>query len=183
MKDWLLVIGMAPNVMEDLQKLGDLSRFDKMVITHTNKDFKVDNIQYLVSHQADFEVAKAFRAQNGLNTDYTTYSTDAYPGVMNVLPQFRGPTCSFSCNPRLPSRDPRNHHHYSGSSALLGVKIGLLLGYKKVVVAGVALSGRYKSFQKGWAWYAPVLQRCPIRAVSGYLAAMLGPFTEVWLNE
>lgn len=184
MKKWLLIIGSGPTARADLRKISDHSRFDKMIVCHTHPTLLVSDIQYLVSYENDFHQAKTFREKKGLNTDYANLSVDSFLGVDGVFPEFQGPCCPVSCRPwRLKSMDPRNHHHYSGSSALLAVKLGLKIGYEKIIVCGCPLTGRHAAFRVGWDWIAPLLKRCPVRAMSGYPRELLGRYSEEWLYE
>lgn len=66
---------------------------------------------------------------------------------------------------------------------MLALKVGLMEGYGKIILAGVSLNeGRYTYFQKGWLWILPFLERLPVRAMSGFTRDIFGAPTEDWLN-
>jgi hypothetical protein len=185
MKKWLVITGSAPCVLDDLASIPDRARFDFMLIgAGSPATLNIRNLAYHVSHENDFAAIRERRGSNGLNTDYETFSNRQHPGVDHVLADLTPPTCSPGCQPRLGSNDPRNHHHYSGSSAMLGLKIALRLGYKKIILAGVPLNkGQYFNFQVGWRWIADLLRCCPVRSMSGFTMEILGKYTEEWLND
>ena len=183
--DFLIIVGGAPCVLNDLATIPEHDRFDFMLVGEANVAAPhIKHVDYHVSHENDFKKIKAQRQANRLNIDYISYSNESYPGVDKVFPDLSGPTCSFECHPRFGSKDPRNHHFYSGSSAMLAVKIGLRLGYRKIILAGCPLSeGHYANFQKGWFWVADLLQYCPVRSMGGFIKKLLGRYSEAWLND
>ncbi|MCK9362135.1 MAG: hypothetical protein M0P74_00810 [Syntrophales bacterium] len=184
-KRFLIIAGAAPCVLEDLEKISSRERFDFMLIGAGSPAAEtIPVLKCHVSHENDFPAIRELRKLRGLNTDYLAISNNVYEGVDCVYPEFTPPTCARECRPRLGSRDPRNHHHYSGSSAMLGLKVALRLGYRKIVLAGVPIDeGRYAAFQVGWCWIADLLRCCPVRSMSGFTRELLGPYTEDWLNE
>ena len=181
--DFLIIIGGAPCVLDDLAAIPDHSRFDFMLVGAASIAVPhIKHVAYHVSHEKDFKAIKMQRKANRLNTDYKSYSNCPHPGVDEVLSDLMPPTCPLDCRPRFGSNDPRNNHHFSGSSALLGMKVGLRLGYKKIILTGVPLNeGRYANFQRGWLWVADLLRYCPVRAMSGFTMELLGKYTEEWL--
>jgi len=183
-KRYLIIAGAAPCVIDDLGAIPDQGRFDCMLIgAHSPAETRIALLSHHVSHENDFpDTAKARRAA-GLNTDYITWSNRPHPGVQRCCPDLTPPTCAYECRPRFGAKDPRNHHHYSGTSAMLGLKIGLRLGYERIILAGVPIdSGHYAHFQVGWQWIADLLSYCPVRSMSGFTAELLGRYTEEWLN-
>lgn len=185
MGDKLVIAGSAPCVIDDLALIPSHERFDFMLAgADSPAALTIGSLFYHVSHEDDFAAIKAHRANAGLNTDYLTFSNRAHAGVDHVFPELTPPTCSFKCKPRLGSFDPENLHHYSGSSSLLAVKVGLRLGYQKIILAGVPINeGRYANFQVGWVWIADLLACCPVRAMSGFTRELLGAYTEDWLHD
>lgn len=184
MKNFLIICGGSPTLIAELPLVSGWDRFDFMLVGANSPAEKIlKTIHHHVSHENDFPVTEAVRRALGFNVDYETWSNRPHPGVRHVLSYLTPPTCSFECRPRLPSKDPRNHHHYSGSSAMLGLKVGLRLGYSKIVLAGVSLeSGHYVNFQVGWLWIADLLRCCPVRSLGGFPATFLGTYSEEWLN-
>jgi hypothetical protein len=184
MKNPLIIAGSAPCVNDDLAAIPEHGRFDFMLIgAGSPATLNIRILSYHASHEDDFTPIRDRRLQNGLNVDYKTISNHQYPDVDIVLPEMTPPTCSYDCRPRLQSRDPRNHHHYSGTSAMLGLKAGLRLGYRKIILAGVPIDeGHYAHFQVGWLWIVDLLVHCPVRSMSGYTRHLLGKYTEEWLN-
>ncbi|MDZ4241924.1 MAG: hypothetical protein U1D99_03765, partial [Candidatus Omnitrophota bacterium] len=182
----LVIAGAAPCAQDDIARISDWrADFDFMTIGRGGICGEtLPRLSCHVSHENDFSTLKEKRQARGLNTNYLTFSNNSFPEVDNVVADIRPPTCSFDCNPRLPSKDPRNMHHYSGSSAMLGLKVGLRLNYKKIILAGVTLDvGHYTAFQVGWSWIADLLRYCPVRAMSGYTMELLGYPTEEWIND
>ena len=181
----LLIVGSAPCVLDDLAALPGHDRFDFMLIgAGSPATLNIQHLSHHVSHENDFGAINERRGYNGLNTNYATFSNrpHPYPGLQ-VWPELTPPTCAYDCNPRFASDDPRNLHHYSGSSAMLGLKVGLRLGYRKIILAGVPINeGHYAAFQVGWRLNADLLRRCPVRSMSGFTRELLGEYTEEWLN-
>ena len=67
---------------------------------------------------------------------------------------------------------------------MLALKVGLRLGYRKIILAGVAINeGHYAHFQVGWKWIVDLLKCCPVRSMGGFTADLLGMPTEGWLND
>ena len=184
-KDYLIIVGSGPCVFDDLERIEDHSRFDFMAINHSSPAFiHIERIDHLVCHENKFPTAKRMRKRAGLNTDYITYSNEDHPGVDKIFADLTPPTCAYDCPSRLQGSDPRNLHHYSGTSVMLGLKIALRLGYKKIIIAGAPLNeGTYAAYQKGWLWIADILRQCPVRAMSGFTKDIFGEYTEDWLHE
>ncbi len=184
--DKLIIIGSAPCVLIDLSAIPDHARFDFMLIgSGSPATLNIRHLAYHASHENDFDAIRKRRKSNGLNIDFETFSNNPHPGVDHVFPELTAPVCPKDCRPpKFGPKDPRNHHHYSGSSALLGVKIALRLGYRKIILAGVPLNeGHYAHFQIGWTWIADLLKCCPVRSMSGFTRELLGAPTEEWLND
>ncbi len=186
MKDILVICGGAPCVMEDAAEIVRLSGSPDYMLIGSNSpaERQIAVINHHVSHENDFPATRGIRESLGLNTDYESWSNRPHAGVDHCLEELTGPTCAYECNPRFGSFDPRNHHHYSGSSAMLGLKVGLRLGYRKIVLAGVTINeGHYANFQVGWRWVADLLKCCPVRSISGFTAELLGSPTKEWVND
>jgi len=185
MQNNLIILGGAPCVFSDLEMIKDHSRFDFMAICKTPALKTIPEIKWLVTHEPNIDIVPALqmRKEAGFDGKMETFAIEEYKGIDYVVDNLKPPTCSFDCHPRLGSWDERNQHYYSGSSALLGVKVALRLGYKKIVITGAPLNeGRYCWFQKGWTFIADALQRCPIRGTTGFPMELLGKYTEEWLN-
>lgn len=185
MKDYLIIAGSAPCVLEDLAAVQDHSRFDFMLVgANSPATLNIPVLAYHVSHEDDFAAIRERRTTNGLNGHYRTFSNRPHAGIAHCLPELTPPTCAYECKPRFPSKDPRNLHHFSGSSAMLGLKVGLRLGYRKIVLTGVPMdAGHYAHFQVGWRWIADLLKCCPVRSMSGFTRELLGGYSEAWLND
>jgi hypothetical protein len=180
----LIICGGAPSTMDELAKVPGSGPFDFMLAgAHSPAERQVAVVAHHVSHENDFPKTRAVRKGLALNTDYATWSNRPHPGVGHCVPELTPPTCAYECQPRFISTDPRNHHHYSGSSAMLALKVGLRLGYRKIILAGVAINeGHYAHFQVGWKWIADLLKCCPVRSMGGFTAELLGKPTEEWLK-
>ena len=182
--NFLIILGGAPKAMGDLAGIADHDRFDFMLVgAGSAPTILIPRLSYHVSHENDFNAVIEARSRAGLNVDYATYSNNVYKLVQNHVPEMTGPTCARDCNPRYRGDDARNLHHFSGSSAMLGLKVGLRLGYQKIVMAGTPMDeDHYTAFQRGWDWISDLLKRCPVRGMSGHPEKLLGRYTEEWLN-
>lgn len=179
---YLLIVGPAPCAAEDLTLVEGRHSFDYLAVAHGA--VHLPHIHHLVSCEADFVRARNERAQAGLNVDYPSWSTEAHPGADVVVPDLSYPSCSTSrCKGKPDPSDAENMHHYSGGSTLFAVKIGLRLGYEKIVIAGAPMEGRYGAFHKGWLLVKDLLACCPVRGISGFPARFLGEYTEEWLTD
>ena len=129
--DKLIIIGSAPCVLIDLSAIPDHARFDFMLIgSGSPATLNIRHLAYHASHENDFDAIRKRRKSNGLNIDFETFSNNPHPGVDHVFPELTAPVCPKDCRPpKFGPKDPRNHHHYSGSSALLGAQAALKLGY------------------------------------------------------
>jgi len=124
-------------------------------------DKYIGRIEHAVSyHPKEFPAFRTRRAAAGGNLDYITHT---------------------HCMPELGHR-VWPYFSPSGSSAMLGVEVGIGLGYKKIIVAGVLLrEGDYKRFQDGWrVRYEKI--KGTVRAMNGFPRELLGAPTEEWLN-
>ena len=75
------------------------------------------------------------------------------------------------------------HEHPSGSSALLGARVALRLGFQKVVLVGCPLdTEHYAVYQEGWKTLSKQLQG-RVRSMSGWLGQYLGFPVRSWLEE
>lgn len=185
MNERLIICGSAPSVMDDIARVPGSVRFDYMLVgCQSPAEIRIPLVAHHVSHENDFHKTKALRKSLALNIDYATWSNRPHPGVSHCLPELTPPTCAMECDPRFVSDDPRNLHHYSGSSAMLALKVALRIGYRKIILAGVALNdGHYAAFQVGWTWIAELLKCCPVRSMSGFPAELLGQPTEEWISD
>lgn len=82
---------------------------------------------------------------------------------------------------------PFGRNEKSGSSALLGAKVGLLLNYNKIVLCGCPLLGKnekgqsYTMFQQGWRQKKEIIPF--VRSMSGWTKEYLGEPTKEWLKK
>lgn len=170
MKKVLVLVGAAPCVVDDLLRLPAIPQgIDYMAIgldaaNKLNKPFKC-----VVSYEP-FDLPEFFarRKAMGFPERTPTYSQEAFKDyVDHVYPelQFTGP----------------DKLGYSGSSALLGVKIGFKLGYQKMILCGCPLDlGKYQKFQTGWLFVRDLVAD-RVRSMSGWTRELLGSPTEDWL--
>ncbi len=172
MKRVLILVGAAPCVADDLARLPViLQGVDYMAIgldaaNKLNKQFKC-----VVSYEP-FDLPQFFdrRAKMGFPGKIPTYSQEPYKDYVDyVYPelQFTGP----------------DQLGYSGSSSLLGVKIGFKLGYQKMILCGCPLDAeQYRKFQTGWLFVRDLIAD-RVRSMSGWTRELLGSPTEEWLQS
>lgn len=128
----LLVIGGARCVWDDLKALGDDAwAGDRMVINDIGAHYH-GLVQHWVSLHPDYFFPGFLKYRLGHNyanrAHVRTHSNKPHDGVEVVWP--------------MPSA--------GGSSGLYGVYIGLLLGYSRIVVAGMPLDGQGHYFDPPW---------------------------------
>jgi hypothetical protein len=183
MKKWLIIMGSAPCLEEDLENIKSEIEylrlleeiFDFMAIGLDCADRYLGRIEHCATyHPVDFAGFRKRRSIAGGNLDYVTHSHEMLEGshVMNGEQAQR----------IWPYQKP------SGSSAMLGVEVGIGLGYEKIIVAGCPLVGknqkgsRYNEFQDGWTKRFETIKD-KVRAMSGFPRELLGGPTEEWLND
>lgn len=154
-------MGSAPCLQDDLAAIKNHELYDFLAVGLDCADKYLGRIEHAVSyHPKEFPEFHLRRANSGGNLDYETHTH-----------------CMVELGHRMwPFFAP------SGSSAMLGVEVGIGLGYKKIIVAGVLLTdGEYKRFQEGWRIRFDAIKE-KVRAMSGYPRELLGEPTEEWLN-
>jgi len=157
----MIVLGSAPCWQDDLAEIKNHELYDFVAVGLDCADKYVGRIEHAVSyHPKEFPAFRQRRAAAGGNVDYITHTHCMAELGHRVWPYFSP----------------------SGSSAMLGVEVGIGLGYQKIIVAGVLLTdGDYKRFQDGWrVRYDKIKDK--VRAVNGYPRELLGAPTEEWLN-
>ena len=169
MKDRLVVMGSAPCLEQDLSALlmlndamADPDYYDFCAVGLDCADRFLGRIEHAVSyHPKEFPQFRERRAKAGGNLDYLQHSHGAVSGLeIRVWPYFSP----------------------SGSSTMLGVEVGLGLGYAKIVVCGAPLDEKgYRRFQEGWKVRLEKIKD-RTRAMSGFPRELLGEPTKEWLN-
>lgn len=155
-------MGTAPTLEDDLAKIKNHSLYDFCAVGVDCATRYMGRIQHAVSyHPNEFKIFKAERSKAGGNVDYQEHS---------------------HCMPELGHR-MWPYFTPSASSAMLGVEVGIGLGYDKIIVAGVDLNTQpYARFRKGWlVRYNTIKDK--VRAMSGFPLSLLGPVTDEWLND
>lgn len=159
MKKNLIVMGSAPCLETDLEKLRSIVKndleddFDFLAVGLDCADRYLRRIEHAVTyHPREFDDFQKRRERAGGNLDYATH-THCRPELGHRVWPFEPP---------------------SGSSSMLGIEVGLGLGYSRIIVAGVLLEGKvYARFQKGWETRYDKIKG-KVRAMNGYPREMLG---------
>jgi hypothetical protein len=181
MKDWLIVMGIAPCLEEDLAEIcyGQSHKFDFLAVGMDCSDRVKFPIQHAATyHPNEFPIFKDRRNAIGGNLDYMTHShANGTFADKIIIPDRIWP---------LVARHPE-----SGSSAYLGCQVGVGLGYLKIVLCGCPMAGPnlikpktnpYDAFQEGWIKHAHLLQN-KVRSMSGWTRDFLGYPEKEWLNS
>lgn len=170
-KRHLICVGAAPCADEDIKAVNGMKGIcpDYLAIGLDSAEKWVGRYKYFVSYEP-FDLPKFIdrRKSKGLNIDFLTFSQEQFDGIDYIFPEL--------------TDDNPDKLGYSGSSALLAVKIGLRLGYRKIILVGVQLNeGRYIKFQRGWTFVQDMI--CDtVRSQNGFVKELLGSPTEEWLN-
>ena len=171
---YLLIIGAAPNVGEDIARFFDMREarngVDFMLIGFDSVELVSEWCKYFATyHPSEIQMSKERRHKYGGNTDFMVISHQQHEGLVNMILPLVGP---------------------SGSSAMLGTLAGLQMGYEKIILCGCPLNGKnlkgdnYVSFRQGWEDKKnkkAVLGK--VKSMSGWTAELLGAPTEEWLDE
>lgn len=178
----MIILGTAPCLEEDLENFRAIdarafseangeNHYDYLAVGLDCADRYLGRIEHAVSyHPKEFKpfiknnvVMPGFHARRqaaGGNMDYQTHSHG-------------GPELGHRIWP---------YHTPSGSSAMLGVEVGMGLGYEKIIVAGSPLTDKgYVRFQTGWTARLDKIKD-KVRAMSGFPRELLGAPDEEWLN-
>ena len=184
MKKWLIIMGSAPCLEEDLEniklEIGYLREideiFDFMAIGLDCADRYLGRIEHCATyHPIDFTDFRKRRAVAGANLDYITHSHE-------ILKTDSAGVEIEQAQHIWPYQAP------SGSSVMLGVEVAISLGYKKIIVAGCLLTGKnrkgfsYSEFREGWNRRFETI-KYKVRAMSGFPRELLGGPTEEWLSS
>lgn len=172
----LVVTGSAPCVLEDCEALRAMipgkrceKLMDWMAIGLDAVDKYPWPIRFMATyHPDDLEPARRRREKMGGNTDYIEIQYDRkYTHTATV--EVGGERYSW------------DHESPTGSSALMGAIMGLKMGYGRIVLCGIPLSGAYERFQRGWRHQEKLL-RDRVKSMSGWTREFLGEPTHEWLN-
>lgn len=171
-KKHLICVGSAPCAEDDLKAVNSIKGIcpDYLAIGLDSAEKWVGKYKYFVSYEPfDLPMFANRRKNRGLNSDFVTFAQEPFEGIDYVYPEL--------------ADDNPDKLGYSGSSALLAVKIGLRLGYRKIILTGVQLNeGRYVKFQRGWTFVQDMI-RDTVRSQNGFVKDLLGCPTQEWLNE
>jgi hypothetical protein len=139
-------------------------------------------IQFFATlHPGDIEPAKERREKKGGNTDYKVISFiyDTSDGDKNKIKDNKLIIEEYGhlIDIKMLFTPP------SGSSAMLGVRAGIELGYKKIIICGCPLNEKsYQKFQRGWTANLDAIKEYT-RSMSGWTKELLGVPSESWLSE
>lgn len=169
-KKHLVCVGAAPCAQEDIKAIINMKNInpDFMAIGVDSAEKWLGKYKYFVSYEP-FDLPKFIerRKKIQLDTEFISFAQEPFDGIDYVYPEL--------------ADDNPDKLGYSGSSAMLAVKIGLRLGYRKIILAGVMLNeGRYVKFQRGWTFVQDMI-RDTVRSQSGFVKDLLGAPTENWL--
>jgi len=171
MKKVIVIIGSAPNWIQDLNNLCMIvDDFSVMAIGMSCK--YEGNVDYFATyHTKDLPVYRKKREQADLNTDYKIITHDDKVKDRIDTPQII-----------IPYKPP------SGSSALLGTFAAIKLGYEKIILCGCPLEGvnakksSYQQFRKGWIHHTKDVIKYT-RSMSGWTKELLGSPDAEWFKE
>ncbi|MFC3133598.1 hypothetical protein ACFOHM_11520 [Microbaculum marinum] len=152
----------------------------------------------------DFDAVMAVNDMIGVWPDLIDYAVTLHPEhlhrwmvarerMQSALPQVwahstQGP------NGRVGRRPDRVTSDWAGSSGLFAVKVGILEGFERIVLAGVPMlpaAGHFfdhnpwsaaSHFQAAWIERAPEIS-AHTRSMSGWTAGLLGQPDRAWLNS
>lgn len=174
MNKYLLVIGAAENVLEDILIIKHILSienvsFDYMCIGLDACNKVKEHVKYIATyHKLDIDKIRENRSDIKGNLDYKIIGHEQNENVNIVIP--------------FNSREEK-----SGSSALLGVYAAQIEGYNKIILCGCPLEGKskttqntYEMFRKGWE-QSKKLEREKVRSMSGWTKVYLGAPDNNWL--
>ena len=168
MQNKRLVVMASANLLEDLAKIKKsiMLNADFMAVNAAGAIY-LDPIKHWVTyHPVSFPGYECIRGGLGGNIDYETHSHKSYKNVES------GRETVHHIWP-LPKVNPGYTDFKSGSSTLLGVEVGLELGYENIIVCGAPLEDpAYKQYQEGWRRALPQL-RGKVVSMSGWTRELL----------
>lgn len=167
----LILIGSAPCVRNDIKEaLRIVGEADFMAIGLDAADKYNGEIIGCVTYEPrDLPAFKEIRRKMGFISPVPTYSQERFKHEVDfVFPELEAPQ---------PHKDG-----WSGSSALLGVKVGLRLGYEKIILCGCPLDvQKYAFFRRGWTFIYDMI-KYNVRSMSGWTRELLGIPTPEWIQ-
>ena len=184
MNSVLVIVGAAPEAKADLDAIGDKTRFDFMAIGLDAADKWLGRYEYVVTHEPrDLGEFRQRREHLKGNLNFKTYSQEPFLHQVDVvLPELTAPSAIDLVPPANYSNELRTIQYYSGSSALLGVKVGFRLGYRKMILCGVPLlDEKYIGYRRGWLFVMDLIKD-NVRSMSGWTKQIFGEPDEEWLN-
>lgn len=100
------------------------------------------------------------RERAGGNADYIVHTPTRIKGVTDLFWNFR-----------------KN----DGGSAMFGIRVGLCLGFKKIILCGVSLEGDYAHYQEQFDRNMDIMV-CKVKSMGGYTEKILGRPNKEWLE-
>lgn len=173
-----LVIGGAASVWEEAERALDLAEFDAVVAVKRIVEVWPGPIAaFATLHPEAARTSLAKRKAAGYPAPVVTVTIDGEAHAQHTA-LLAG---------ALVTTD------WGGSSGLFGVKVSRLLGYDRVVLAGIPMEARAHfdrdqpwrpahSYHKGWSRHADQLAPY-VRSMSGWTQALFGSPTSEWLNS
>ena len=181
----LVIVGSAPEARSDIKSLPEQQAFDYMAIGLDAADKWLGRYLYVVT-QEPRDLGEFRKRREGVkgNLNYKTYSQEPFLHQVDVvLPEFTAPSAIDLVPPANYSNELRTIQYYSGSSALLGVKVGFRLGYRKMILCGVPLvDQKYIGYRRGWLFVMDLIKD-NVRSMSGWTRQVFGEPTEEWIND
>ena len=175
MLEGIIILGIAPCLEEDLEKVLCKEKYDFLAVGLDCSDRVLFEIQHAATyHTEEFVEFHKRRKKAGGNLDYMTHSHTSVP--------------KFAPDKLWPLVE---RHPFSGSSSYLGAQASVGMGYEKIILCGCPMSGQnilspkksaYDVFQKGWEKYAYLLQG-KVRSMSGWTSEFLGYPPEDWIGN
>lgn len=193
-KGALLIMGSASCVWEDIEKFEQLNiKHDRMAVNYTGM-FCWDMEHWVSEHPEIFRWLPMLKLKmcNNLvrvykESDEGTYKC-TYPGMAH--------TNRPDTEENIVKTTVWHGLDIGGTSSMFGVRVGIALGYDKIILAGVPLDGAGYFFlpptknisnhgdratQITWERQKEFLSE-RVRAMSGFTKNLLGEPTKEWLN-
>lgn len=166
----IVLFGIGPGVQSELYSLPLASGgYDYMAVGMDAVNIVPWPLKYIVTnHLEDIPEIHRRRASVRRDTDYKIVSYTQAPGVDIYL--------------ECPYEGP------SGSSSIVGTLVALQLGYEKIILCGIPLTGNafegnpYEAFRPGWEYHKDKFVD-KVRSMSGWTAELLGVPTIEWVYK
>jgi hypothetical protein len=163
----MVIFGIGPDVLNEIASIYD-DDYHFMAVGMDAVGILFRPINYVVTnHPEDIPNIYTRRRRVHGNTSFAIISPVKSFGVDLVLdPPYEGP---------------------SGSSSIVGTLAALAMGYKKIVLCGVPLTGlafegnSYEAFRPGWEYHLNKFLG-KVKSTSGWTQELLGAPTEEWLK-